>query len=203
MLKIAKYPGHGDVLIVVSTHDEERLARTCFRPKDRPLAGNFLHWKSAQDLFEDRHVVTSFLDRVMSDLPTIESWGLVSERTYDWDGCSRPIYHRYSFSLPMPSLIGWSSTGWFSHYEKDALEPFRPNRRTRGALAIKADRTDIFAPWACQVTFSVEAERRFGHLSILVKTIYPGPDIGGLYGKNFTERTGHVFFPWDHPGHPM
>jgi hypothetical protein len=154
------------------------LLTTCFRNTSSPLAGNFLSWKSLQDLFHDHEVMRHFLAE-MEEM------------------CLLRDFTTHSFSFMHPEIVGWESTAALSSYNEDSLERFTRSRSNW--LRIKPCRTDLLAPKTHEVTIVYELKPEADQMVAVVHSIYPGQDIGELRG-NVTDREKRVFFDWNHPG---
>ncbi|MES2994799.1 MAG: hypothetical protein V4681_02100 [Patescibacteria group bacterium] len=167
------------VAIVVRRTTEERLWTKCFRGTALPLAGNFLRWCSADQLFSDCEVVEHFLTELD------ELW-------------SKQEFGTSSVSIVHSMPVGWESTGALQNYANDDLEEFHLNRRSWG-LRVKPGRTDLLVPKTNELTLVFELKSEGGEAVAVVHSIYPGKDVGEL-DSNVTDREKRVFFDWEHPG---
>lgn len=165
--------------VIVRRTTEKRLLTKCFRGTTLPLAGNFLRWGSAEELFRDREVMEHFLAELD------ELW---SKR--DFGTSSVSIVH----SMP----VGWESTSALQNYADGDLEEFDLNRRSCG-LRVKPSRTDLLAPQTNELTIVFEFKSEDDKAVAIVHSIYLGSDVGELDG-DVTDREKRVFFDWSHPG---
>ena len=168
-----------EVAIIVRGDAEDRLARKCFRGTSLKLAGNFSRWHSAQDLFQDPVVLEQFLDDIH---------GL-------W---VKEDFATHSFTAVHPEMVGWESTAPLENYKAEDLEQFDLNRRSWG-LRVKSSCTNLFAPQTNEITLVFEFKIEGSKPVAVVHSIYPGRDMGELYG-DMTDREKRVFFDWNHPG---
>lgn len=178
--------------LVLGREDRNRLKGTCFRGRGRPLAGNFMRWRSMREVLNDPYV--------WEDLQANCGEKLISEEVSDR---SRQKFTA-RFTIVHPQPIGWTSATTDETYQlvQDDLESFWPNRKTK-ALRVKSS-VDFCAPLTREVTFSIRFAQRGGTWIGFIKTIYPGEDIGRVYPTN-PKRTGPlmhgvVFFDWNHMG---
>lgn len=165
--------------IIVPRVSETRLQTTCFRGKTLQRAGNFSQWNSSAKLFRDYLVEDNFLAALD------EAW---SERIFGTNSIN--IAHKMS--------VGWESTAPLEDYAPEDLEEFKLNRRSWG-LRVKPSRVDLLAPQTHVLTIVYELKSEDGKPITIVHSIYPGFDVGDLYG-DVTDREKRVFFDWSHPG---
>jgi hypothetical protein len=173
-------PDGNAIRLIVPLGTLERLATTCFRGRMKNLAGNFKIWASASELLDDPMIAKELLAEIESMRKDGEVDGTFSITIV----CDRPI--------------GWSSTAKIaSQVSPSAVEKRNLNRHA-SALFVK-ESTGIQAPLTDQVTFVCTAQLEDRETLIIVRSIYPGDDVGELTG-DMTARTGHVWFAWTHPG---
>jgi len=172
-----------NVYIVVRRQTKERLAKTCFRGTDKPLAGNFSIWNDIYDLFANPTVIQDFIHDA-DEAVREQSWGT------------------NSVSIKLDSPVGWAGTDDVARYRLEDLESFQPNRRSC-ALRVRQDRLDLKAPQTDLLTivYELRHEQDFkeSRIILIVHSVYPGHDIGEL-GGDITFREKCVFFDWSHPG---
>jgi hypothetical protein len=169
-----------NITILVPLSVRLRLFKTCFRGKHRKLAGNFCLWDWVWSFFSDPLVVDEFVAS-LEEIRNNQEFG------------------KWSLTIEHNVPVGWESTDRTELYHNEDLEEFHPNRKS-SALRVRPDRTDLRAPLTNKFTivfdFHFEKEK---HLFVVVRSIYPGVDVGELKG-NITAREQRVFFTWDHPG---
>lgn len=175
----AKIPNGPELAIIARHQTEDRLAATCFRGRDKKLAGNFSCYDSVDAVFADPLVFKQFVGAVESDV-------------------TENMFQTNSITINHTENIGWESTDLLDDYDLDMLEPFNPNRKS-SALRVRLDRTDILATRADKLTIVYELRREGRNLAAIIHSIYPGEDVGEICG-NITERENRVFFDWGHPG---
>jgi hypothetical protein len=175
-----KLRSNGKWLKILLGHETEaRLKGTCFRGRQVAKAGNFLLWESSNEIFETGGFPTLFIDEILDDNGNVEE-GLLS--------CT----------IEFHKTVGWESTDWLENYIEDEMEVFYPNRHS-SAMKIKATSTELKAPRTKLITFVYHTVREDSAMKVIIKSIYPGADIGELKG-DVTAREGKVFFDWEHPG---
>jgi len=167
------------VKVIVPQQTEARLAGTCFRGISLKKAGNFKLWESATELFQDQTVVRLLLEELDSQ----------------WVEGELGVF---SATFIHPEQIGWESTSPISAEVADALEPFNLNRHSTG-LRVRADRTDMLAPLTHGLTVIYELKDDCGGPISIIRSIYPGADVGELDG-DVTNREQRYFYGWEHPG---
>lgn len=167
------------VAIVVRTITKERLSKTCFRGGNLPCAGNFMHFTCADDVFDDKFILSQLLAEVEVMLKE-EDFG------------------QHSLEIDYPEPVGWDSTDEKRKYRIKDLEEFAPNNKST-ALRIKPSLVNLYAPQTKRLTIVYEFKLEDGKPAVVVHSIYPGKDIGQLRG-NVTQRENRIFFHWDHPG---
>jgi hypothetical protein len=169
------------VVIIVRQRTEERLMSTCFRGRDKNLAGNFIDWDNAWSFFRQQHwAIEQLIDDVRETIS-------LKSRTN-------------SVCMEAPYPVGWSGTDDASKYRSDDLEEFAPNRKSV-AMRVRPELTDVQAPLTDKVTIVYELRDEGKQIAVVVHSIYPGEDIGELVG-DVTEREKVVFFDWNHQGYP-
>lgn len=168
------------IAIIVRKRTIDRLKTTCFRGPSFRMAGNFFLWNSVESLFIDMCVLQPFL------------FGLDE----DWENKE---FGTQGISIDYPENVGWESTSPIEKYSNDDLEQFNLNRKSWG-LRVKASRgKELLAPLTNLLTLVYEF-RSEGEMPVaIVHSVYPGRDIGELYG-DVTSREGRIFFDWSHPG---
>lgn len=165
--------------IIVRRSTKDRLSTKCFRGTSLALAGNFLRWNSADELFRDREIMQHFL----SELDEI------------W---SKQDFATHSVSIVYSSPVGWESTDEAKKYAEADLEQFNLNRRSWGKR-VHLSRTDLLAPKTSELTIVYEFKPEDDKAVAIVHSIYPGSDVGELSG-DVTEREQRIFFDFNHPG---
>ncbi len=166
--------------IIVPGRVRNRLSKTCFRPNSIHCAGNFSLWESSEDLLKEPSVKAFIIEEAEAILNEGKTGGI------------------YSVTYTHTENVGWSSTNDRMKYSHLDLEDFFPNRKSM-AMRINTTRKDILAPLTNDITFVLELSSRNERPFVVIKSIYPGNDIGDLEG-NITKREGVVFFDWNHPG---
>ena len=159
----------------------DRLSKTCFRGTHVQCAGNFFRWSGADTLLEDAFV-QQLLDQKMEELWTKWRLGI---------GSLLVVYH---------SQVGWESTVPLKLHRRHLLERFKPNHKSR-SLRVKLLLHGVTAPKTNLITIVYDFKLEEGEPTMIIRSIYPGLDIGPLAG-DVTRRTQRVFFDWDHPGAP-
>jgi hypothetical protein len=168
------------IRIIVSHPTYMRLKGTCFRAKRLSLAGNFFRWDSPMEVINDRDV----LPALMNDIN--KQWKMRD-------------FNTVSISIMLTSPAGWESTAPRENYQKEDLEEFKPNKKSK-ALRIKKNRKNLLAPKTSKVTVIYQLTLQDDNTPVvMVHSMYPGTDVGELTG-NITEREGLIFFDWNHPG---
>jgi hypothetical protein len=142
---------------------ERRLKRTCFRGRNQKLAGNFMLWESVKAVFTG-----SVLNKLTEDV--VEQWELGK-------------FFTHSITFEMPLFVGWESTINKELCSEAALEEFFPNKKSR-ALRVRPDYTELLAPLTKDITIVYQLLRKNDETAkIIVWSMYPGTDIGELYGR--------------------
>jgi len=185
---LVRMPDKKPVFLVIPKIVEDRLATTCFRGRDKELAGNFLRYDGYHDFILDMEVsvrLTKTVHEAILERPSKDKFNLRS-------------------TIELPMYVGWSSTADLSLFQPHELEPFELNSRVT-AWRIK-DRT-IDAPLTKTITFALSFRLEDGVWHVSFHTIYPGKDIGRLVplngARDISERSQQAFFAWDHPGEPV
>lgn len=172
-------PSGKTVRIVISQFTMDRLSKTCFRGREVQCAGNFHRWTGANYLLRDEHILTVLLREIE-------------------EVAKNPSEGSESVTIEYSVFVGWESTADKGTYLETDLEEFSPNRHSI-ALRLKTNRTDLQSPQTRDVTIIFEFHLERDTPTILIKSIYPGVDIGELDG-DVTRREGRVSFDWNHPG---
>lgn len=163
--------------IIVPKKTEKRLRTTCYR--NQQTAGCFIDWRSSHDVFEDIEASELIENQINEIVNEMDNEGLTSDEQ--------------SFTIEMPYEIGWSSTIALSRLPGGVeLEEKPLNRRAR-AMFVADPLTP--APLTSLVTFVIQVKFD-GDWTVLIHSIYPGPDIGQLKG-NMTKREKIAFFDWN------
>ncbi len=178
-MKNQYHRGRTNILVVARQDAEARLAKTCFRGVHSKLGGNFFKWESVSHLFSDWIIVKELLDEVEEQIAKRE-------------------FGTNSVQIEYDEPVGWSSTEKLEHFKPEDLEDFEPNKRSV-AKRVKTTRTDILAPQTSFVTIVYELKPEGREYVVLIRSVYPGEDIGELAG-DITAEEGCVFFDWNHPG---
>lgn len=165
--------------VIVPVEVIDRLQRTCFRGVNVRCAGNFFRWPRADLLLWDARI-QSHIEKTMLDC---------------W---ARRRFGNASITIGHEKPIGWESTNTRSSYPRKALGPFTPNRKSH---ALRVMSSKYVAPKTSLVTIVFEFKLEHEEPIMVIRSIYPGIDIGPLAG-DITHRTGRVFFDWNHPGAP-
>ena len=174
-----------DVLVIVPKKQIRRMQTTCFRGTELARAGNFFAYHDIGELMRDRTLFTALVEDI--------------EENYEEHGIV--VGAQYSCEVEMSRLVGWSSTDSAINYPLDALEIFRPNKRSE-ALRVKSDHAHYKAPKTVLITtiYTIAIDERGDNdFIVFVHSIYPGKDIGELKG-DVSGRENVVFFDWNHPG---
>lgn len=170
------------VAVIVRPEIEERLFKHHFRGRGKRLAGNFCAFEKCFDLFR-------------RNPPWIASFVSDARQALDED------YEEAGYSFDWGSTVGWAGAAQIERFSNDQIERFRPNRHSY-AMRVRKNRTDILAPLTSIVTIVYEIQVERHQVTLLIRSIYPGKDIGEITG-NITNRERIVFFDWDHPGEPL
>lgn len=167
-----------DFNIIVRDETIERLKTTCFRGKEKALAGNFSAWGDVWEMLRDEFILEELLYEMM----------YLSENNDFGDHSLEVTYRRCA--------VGWASTDTIINYGDDDLVVFHPNRKS---CALKVSSVEFKAPETQRITFVFEMKEEGADVTMVIHSIYPGMDIGVLDG-DITKREGVVFFDWSHPG---
>ena len=173
-------PAGRNAIIICLARTEERLAGTCFRGKEKKLAGNFHLWESAEDVFADESVSTALAEEI-DDLVENQDFGT------------------HSVTVTHSADVGWESTDNFPLFNSDELEEFYPNNRSHALRVINPSKLGRKAPRASEVTFVFNLAMQRGELKVTIVSLYPGIDVGELV-DDITTREQRVFYDWEHPG---
>lgn len=168
------------IAILMPTTTKDRLKSTCFRGKEKQVAGNFCAWGSFAEMLTDNAFVQPCLD-VLDDLYEGQRFG-----------------RSYSFSIDYPLPVGWSSTIRLTP-DLAARGLVRRYLNTRSTAFFPTDPT-IRASLTHTVTVKCELKLESPMCGVaVVHSIYPGLDMGSLIG-DMTEQTGFVWLDWATPG---
>lgn len=179
-IETQRHIGTFPIVVIARNVTRIRLAGTCFRPTAEPLAGNFAHIRSVQDLLDAE------CGRVLADLAEDV------ERRFRASGRGT-----YRLQVQLDKHVGWASTAPIESIAPSELEEFRPNRRSRAKRVISTSAQR--APKTNLVTIVYQIEKEPRQIAALIHSVYPGPDVGELKG-DVSDREGVAFFGWDHPG---
>ncbi len=166
------------VIIVRSATENLMKSKTCFRGKNKALAGNFSSFDNSDDVFKQSIV----LEELLLDLPE----------------AIKENFRLNSITIEFDSMVGWSGTDHIKKYGTADLERFNLNKKAIG-LRVKINRRRILAPKTNLMTIVYEVKKENNKILIIIHSFYPGPDIGEILG-NVSKREQCVFFDWDHPG---
>jgi hypothetical protein len=170
------------IKVVMPAKTVKRLSTTCFRGKDKSLAGNFKLWNSFDEMLRD----CSFCLKLLEHLDALCD--------------NREFEGTYSFGIDYPQRVGWSSTALAAgQVPSDALVKKRLGNNGASALFYKDP--NALAPATSEITVICELRMEGAVETALVHSLYPGPDVGELEG-NMTKTTGRVWYAWDNPGTP-
>ncbi len=164
--------------LVVRRGTKKRLDATCFRGKEKALAGNLSLWNDCFELFADPFVVESLV--------------------IDASETVRTLYRSASICINYGPSVGWSGTDQIEKYTDDSLECFNLNEKSTG-LRVLTGLTEFTAHHTNLVTIVYEVKQEGNVHIIIVHSVYPGEDVGELYG-NVSLRESVVFFDLNHPG---
>lgn len=170
--------GESRYTVIMRRNTIERLRDTCFRGPSIARAGNFSAWPDVHVFIHDNRI----LDKIISEMREL---------------ALEDLSETHSFEIEFETPVGWSSTGKMDDYPREDLEEFTPNRRSN-ALRVKRDighlarRTNL-------VTIIFELKDEGHSMTAVVHSLYPGRDIGELFG-DVSSREQIVFFDWAHPG---
>jgi hypothetical protein len=166
-----------------------RLNLTCFGALGgKPFAGKFARWPNIETMLANKMFLAVFLK---------EADSLFGEIT----GTEGSFVRRVTLRMPEP--IGWDTTAPRGGFGTDELDQYDLNMMT-GGLIVKAD-SPRKAPLTDLITLACHVSRSWGQQAIEIYGMNPGFDIGWISasngeGGNVTEKTGRVFFAFDHPG---
>jgi len=174
--------------LVIAQNVKDRLKDTCFRGLGRPLAGNFMRWRSMKDMMQDLDMLQGVKENCAEAVEAAQRESFTAR-----------------FTIVHSQPIGWTSatrdqdlTEWI--LLDNELEQFRINDKTDG-LRVKVGRF-IYSPLVREVTFAVHCTNRSGSWVCFIKTIYPGENVGRLGPTERRSRLmkGVTFFDWSHIG---
>jgi hypothetical protein len=165
--------------IVVPQFTIDRLYTTCFRGHELRCAGNFHRWRTVDSLLKDDGILTRLLEEIE-------------------DVATEPSADSESVTIEHTAFVGWESTISRDSCLEADLEEFSPNQYAT-AMRVIPSRTQYLAPQTKDVTVIFKFHLECGIPTIVIKSIYPGTDIGEIDG-NVTDREGRVFLDWSQPG---
>lgn len=177
----------------VPSHQERRLAGTCFRGRDLRRAGNLCRWEHAGEMFADERFRARLFEEVARGIRGVDLRDPVT----------------ITLTVDYGYAVGWASTNRHDAAIAAACETFSPNRRT---VALRVKRGEPFlAPATSLVTLVIEFGKNRRGLTAKIHTIYPGPYVGQLRATepgesepvDVTKRENVVFFDWNHDGEPL
>jgi len=174
------YPDLTTLLMICPIQTKRRLAKTCFRGKYQPLAGNFRQWETVDQVLGDVWIKAELTKEVL-DLIKQKAFGV----------------HSVTISHGMD--VGWESTDPLDQFSSDELEPFYPNGNSEALRVALPSKLNRKAPLTNEVTFVFALALMRGQSRFELKSLYPGTDIGELYG-DISAREQRVFYGWEHPG---
>lgn len=176
---IKKLGGSNTVSIVMRKKAQDRLKGTCFRGFDVHQAGNFMVWRTPDEVFADEIILQQFLETLHEDF--VEGF-----------------FGTSSVEISHDNIIGWDSTVPCDIANGIALECIKFGRGI--GMKIPARYEGVFAPVTRSVTivYELKVEER-GRLVTVIHSMYPGVDVGELTG-DVTSREGRIFFDFAHPG---
>jgi hypothetical protein len=158
-----------------------RLSTTCFRGRDKRLAGNLKLYDNFSQVMDDQLVVEGVfaeLDKLFED---------------------EMFNATYSFTVKHTEPVGWSSTIMAKQLPGVKTEKQKLNKRSRASFvadpAIMAPLTHSIT-FICELKYHTKTDLRG---AVMVHSLYPGPDVGDLRG-DMTRETGMLWFPWTTPG---
>lgn len=182
-----------NVAFEIPSHQEGRLAGTCFRGRDLRRAGNFCRWEHADEMFGDKAFLGRLFEQVARSIRGVDLRDPVT----------------LTLTVGYGDTVGWASTRPRNPAIAAACETFSPNRRTVGLRVRQGE--PFLAPPTSLVTLVIEFGKGRHGLTAKIHTIYPGPYVGQLRATepgetepvDVTERENVVFFDWNHEGEPL
>jgi hypothetical protein len=176
------YYGEQPISILLNDATWNRLKDTCFRGTNKALAGNFSKWHNHNEMF-------------------CKPENFIREQLLaDADEAIKKHTRTNSFSIHFGEYIGWSSTENRGQHSAMWLEQFNINKRATG-YRVKTDWQNILAPKTMILTIIYEVKYEDDQIVLIIRSMYPGPDIGELIG-DVSALENIVFFDWNHPGEP-
>lgn len=168
------------VEVVMTKEGGGRLAGTCFRGTDCRQAGNFFQWPYFSAFIEDEDV---------QDKLKLKLAALVANAS---------VNHHHRFELEFSHDIGWDSVMEVKDLTDEDLASCETRKLNRRASALFLPDGKILAPKTNVLTMVV-GQRHKQHWQFIIRTIYPGYDIGTMAG-DMTQRFSFVWMPWSNPG---
>lgn len=168
------------VEVVMTKAGGERLTGTCFRGTDRRQAGNFFQWPYFSAFIEDEEVRGKLKLKLAVLVASANA--------------NRP--HR--FELELSHDIGWDSVMDVKDLTEEDLASCETRELNRRASALFLPDGKILAPKTNVLTMVVSQYHK-KHWQFVVRTIYPGHDVGTMAG-DMTQRFGFVWIAWSNPG---
>ena len=184
---VGDIPPAGRIIASLPDKHADWLRKTCFRGKDLAFAGN-TRWNSFGQMMQDDDVFERFAANCRE---------VARDATENVDE---------SFEIIHPKqCVGWESTAARDRFSQTQLEPRKRDQKWRGewvrhAANLHASLTNVLT-FACTFTHFVR-ERELTQWSVVIRTIYPGRDMGELEG-DVTAREGRVFYDRTFPGEPL
>lgn len=149
------------------------LSQTCFR-KPGYLAGNFLHWRTPEQ----------FLWRAERFLSKVA-----------FDELAEGGKGQFSFELQFEEPVGWSSTIESSELPQEGLKVERRPLNTKATGLFLLPENRVLAKLTSKVTCVGALRKSRRSVYFVLYTVYPGRDIGDLYG-DMSEREKVFFLDW-------
>lgn len=182
-----------NVTFEIPSHQERRLAGTCFRGRDLRRAGNFCRWEHADAMFDDEAFRARLFEQAARAIRGVDLRDPVTR----------------SVTVGYPDPVGWAGTRPYNSAHVASYEEFAPNRHSVGLRVRRGE--PILAPATLLVTLVIEFRKARDGLSAIIHTVYPGPDIGPLRPTepgatepvDITKRESVVFLDWNHDGEPL
>lgn len=181
------------LVIILEQFHVNRLANSCFRDNNLPLAGNFIHWDSFPELLGDEIVEVELIEE---GLEIIEEMLAANETAR----------RNNRITIEHEEFVGWASAvsrkDLLTH-EPLELELFDPNKNT---TVYKIQSGSVPAPLTKELTIVFDVQYYNGDWQIIVQTVYPGIDVPlgtDPNNKLIIDPNEIVFFDWEHPGEPL
>lgn len=190
----------GDPIVVVFPGEVlDRLANTCFRGRDSPLAGNFCRFDTADELLADPEFAGQLAEQIRRIVRDAD------------DGNRRGISAR--LTIYFDKAVGWASTALKTEFDLETeTDEYCPNEYTVVRRVKRSLADEHPAPATFDITLSVWLTESAKGWRCTVHSIYPGPDIGPLSPPkhmrggpplDITKTEHMVMFDWNHPGKPI